>query len=62
MPGQILEKLFTKIASVDGNDNVSPTSCLRSVYIPAYVAVYAEATGSPKPSGTDSCLLLAQVG
>jgi hypothetical protein len=59
---QILEKFFSKISRVDGSDNVPPTYCLRSVYIPAYVAVYVKATGSPKPSRTDFGLLLAQVG
>ncbi len=62
MPGQNLKKLFSKIASVDGYDNVPPAFCLRSVYLPAYLAVYAKATGSPKPSRIDTCLLLAQVG
>ena len=62
MGGQNLEKLFSKIAHVDGSANVPPALCLRSVYLPAYVAVYAKATGSPKPSRIDTCLLLAQMG
>jgi hypothetical protein len=62
MLAQNLEKDFSKISHVDGSDNVPPTHCLRSAYIPAYAAVYAEATGSRKPSSTGSCLVLTQVG
>ncbi len=62
MGGQNLEKHFSNISHVDGSANVPPTLCLRSVYIPACVAAYAEATGSPKLSSAGSCLVLTQVG
>ena len=62
MGSQILEKLFWTISNVGGNDNVPPTCCLRSVHVPAYVAVYAEATGRPESGGIVSGRVFGQVG
>jgi len=62
MGGQISIKLFSNIQSVGGNDNVPPTCCLRPVYVPAYAAVYAEATGRPESDGTALRRVLRRVG
>ena len=56
------EKLFWKKSNVGGNDNVPPTCCLRSVYVPAYAAVYAEATGRLESDGIAMRQVLGQVG
>ena len=62
MGGQISIKLFWKKSNVGGNDNVPPTCCLRSVYVPAYAAAYAEATGRPESDGTALRRVLGRVG
>lgn len=62
MGAQISEKLFWKSSNVDGNDNVPPTCCLRSAYVPACAAAYAEATGSPESGGTALRRVFGQVG
>jgi hypothetical protein len=59
---QITEKLFWKRSNVGGNDNVPPTYCLRSVYISAYAAAYAEATGRPESGGIALRQVLGRVG
>jgi len=62
MGTQISIKLFSNIQSVGGNDNVPPTCCLRSAYVPAYAAAYAEATGRSESGGIASRRVFGRVG
>ena len=62
MGAEISAKLFWKRSNVGGNDNVPSTCCLRPVYIPAYAAVYAEATGRLESGGIAWRRVFGRVG